>query len=136
MIDGKAAGGRMSGLGALAAGPQERAGRRWMAFAAVVCGLGLALGCSKGRRPDGSAAPKVFQSEDEFRAVVLDKSPEQVMAAAGKPDHVHPAGRLTSGERYEEVWVYHDRLVHRVSGNRQSVKVFFRGSRVVETEVR
>jgi len=79
---------------------------------------------------------KMFESEEQFRTLVLQKTPDEVLAAVGKPDFVHQAGRFTNGDTYDESWVYERRLIHKATGHKQTLQVFFQDGRAMETGVK
>jgi hypothetical protein len=87
-----------------------------------------------------SPAPKVgkrrvYDSENEFRGLVMGRTPEEVVSAVGKPDYVHGWGRFTNGQTYEESWAYMQTIEHPATGKERLVTVFFRDGHAIETNV-
>jgi len=77
---------------------------------------------------------RVFSNEQEFRGLVLGKTPEEVKTVLGKPDRVIPHGRFTNGRTYDEGWYYDERVEH-VSGRLLEMQIFIDDGKVIETGV-
>ena len=68
-------------------------------------------------------------ARDEFKRIVLGKTPEQVIAAIGRPDV--QGGAEGDGPEW---WHYHERVRNPVTGKANGVTLKFVGGRVTEVE--
>ena len=76
-----------------------------------------------------SRSPDTVRSREEFKRIVLGKTPEQVIAAIGRPDVQGGA----EGDR-PEWWHYHERVRNPVTGKANGATLRFVGGRVTEVE--
>jgi hypothetical protein len=92
----------------------------------IVGGLVFAVvaGPKAGATQRAAAANRVW-TRDEFRAAVMGKTPEEVIAAVGRPDGTDdaPDGRPL-------VWYYWDRVMNPATGDTDSGILDFEGGRV------
>lgn len=104
--------------------------------AAGIVAMGLLFLCCGGLSGGSGELSLPVQTEGEIRRVVLQRNPDEVIAAIGQPDWVAGTGRFEDGRRYQEAWRYMNAVVHRPTGRVRRITIFFNGGRVVETEVR
>ena len=82
-------------------------------------------------RTDSTSGPEESKTAADNPNELRGKSQEDVVAALGKPDSVFTGGTLVGGVD-DEVWSYHDRVKHKVTGTLQTIQVHFNHGKVVQ----
>jgi hypothetical protein len=104
------------------------------AVALVVVCLVLVVGCGQSSNPPASAlvssstrpaAPKTWTRE-EFRKLVMGKTPDEVIAAVGRPDKIHD-------DQGGQSWYYDQRTIETLNDTIDNrVRLRIEGGRVVD----